>query len=50
MIYIQYNKLKQRDKNIVFKDKKIVEKCEQKKEQNTADIISRREQQAREVC
>lgn len=37
-------------KNTVLKDKKSVEKCEQKKEQNTADILAFMEGKKQDVC
>lgn len=37
-------------KNIVLKSADIVEKCEQKKEQNTADIIAKMEERKGKVC
>lgn len=37
-------------KNTVLKDKKTVEKCEQKKEQNTADILSFMDGKKKDVC
>lgn len=37
-------------KNIVLKSADIVEKCEQKKEQNTADILDYMEGQRDDVC
>lgn len=37
-------------KNIVLKSADIVEKCEQKKEQNTADILEYMEKQKSDVC
>jgi len=37
-------------KNIVLKSADIVEKCEQKKEQNTADILDYMESQRDDVC
>ena len=37
-------------KNTVLKDQKSVEKCEQKKEQNTADILAFMEGKKQDVC
>ena len=37
-------------KNIVLKSADIVEKCEQKKEQNTADILDYMDRQREDVC
>lgn len=37
-------------KNIVLKSADIVEKCEQKKEQNTLDILEYMDSQRRDVC
>lgn len=37
-------------KNIVLKSADIVEKCEQKKEQNTADILDYMDSQRQDVC
>jgi len=37
-------------KNVVLKSADIVEKCEQKKEKNTADIIAYMESQRNDVC
>lgn len=37
-------------KNTVLKDKKSVEKCEQKKEQNTADILAFMDGKKKDVC
>lgn len=37
-------------KNIVLKSADIVEKCEQKKEQNTADIMDYMDRQREDVC
>lgn len=37
-------------KNVVLKSADIVEKCEQKKEQNTADILEYMERQKEDVC
>lgn len=37
-------------KNIVLKSADIVEKCEQKKEENTADILEYMESQRNDVC
>lgn len=37
-------------KNIVLKSADIVEKCEQKKEQNTADILDYMDNQREDVC
>lgn len=37
-------------KNIVLKSADIVEKCEQKKDQNTADILDYMEGQMKDVC
>lgn len=37
-------------KNIVLKSADIVEKCEQKKEQNTADILEYMDSQRKDVC
>ena len=37
-------------KNTVLKDKKSVEMCEQKKEQNTADILSFMDGKKKDVC
>lgn len=37
-------------KNIVLKSADIVEKCEQKKEENTADILEYMEKQKSDVC
>lgn len=37
-------------KNIVLKNADIVEKCEQKKEQNTADILDYMDRQREDVC
>lgn len=37
-------------KNVVLKSADIVEKCEQKKEENTADIIAYMDSQKEDVC
>lgn len=37
-------------KNIVLKNPEIVKKCEEKKEQNTADILDYMESQREDVC
>lgn len=37
-------------KNVVLKSADIVEKCEQKKEQNTADILDYMDSQKQDVC